>query len=68
MESDRFIRFADRASVVYAASFFLTIIATTFLTDGVAIGARGVVGGDFLAFYTAGEFALRGDEPEERLQ
>ncbi len=60
MESDRFIRFADRASIVYAASFFLTIIATTFLTDGVAIGARGVVGGDFLAFYTAGKFALSG--------
>lgn len=60
MDSDRFIRFADRASMVYAASFFLTIAATTFLTSGVAIGARGVVGGDFLAFYTAGEFALRG--------
>lgn len=61
MDSDRFIRFADRASMVYAASFFLTIVATTFLTDGVATGARGVVGGDFLAFYTAGEFALRGE-------
>lgn len=47
--------------MVYAASFFLTIAATTFITDGVAIGARGVVGGDFLAFYTAGEFALRGE-------
>ncbi len=61
MDTARFIRFADRASVVYAAAFFLTIVATTILTDGVAIGARGVVGGDFLAFYTAGEFALSGE-------
>ncbi len=61
MDTARFISFADRASVVYAAAFFLTILATTFLTEGVAIGARGVVGGDFLAFYTAGEFALRGE-------
>lgn len=61
MDSERFIRFADRASMVYAASFFLTIAATTFMTNGLAIGARGVVGGDFLAFYTAGEFTLRGE-------
>ncbi len=61
MDTARFIRFADRASVTYAAAFLLTIVATTFLTDGVAIGARGVVGGDFLAFYTAGTFALGGE-------
>ena len=60
MDRAHFIRFADRASVIYAAAFFCTIIATTFLADGIAIGARGVVGGDFLAFFTAGKFALSG--------
>lgn len=59
MNSAQFISFADRASVTYAAAFFCTIVATTFLADGLVIGARGIVGGDFLAFFTAGEMALQ---------
>ncbi len=61
MDNTQFIRAADRASLAYAAMFLITIIAAAFATDGVVVGARGVIGGDFLAFYTAGEFALRGE-------
>ena len=60
MDNAQFIRFADRASTAYAAVFFLTLVAATAAADGLGVGARGVVGGDFLAFYTAGEFALNG--------
>ena len=61
MDNAQFIRFADRASIAYAAVFALTLIAATAAADGLTVGARGVVGGDFLAFYTAGDFALRGE-------
>ena len=61
METQRFIRTADRASIAYAAVFFLTVAATTFATDGIVFGPKGVIGGDFLAFHTAGTLALQGE-------
>ena len=61
MNNAQFIRFADRASIAYATVFVITIIISAFATGGLTVGARGIVGGDFLAFYTAGDFALKGD-------
>lgn len=52
---------ADRLSVLYAAIFVSIISAAVVATDGLALSTNAVVGGDFLAFYTAGEFALSGD-------
>ncbi|MEM8770277.1 MAG: glycosyltransferase family 87 protein [Pseudomonadota bacterium] len=61
MTNADFIRIADRASIAYAAAFSLSLIVTVFATPGLAFGEQGVIGGDFLAFYTAGTFALNGD-------
>lgn len=60
METQRFIHLADRASIVYALAFTLTIIGAAFATNGLTVGERGVVGGDFLAFHTAGQLFIQG--------
>lgn len=61
MDNAQFIRFADRASIAYAAVFFVTLVVATAAADGLTVGARGIIGGDFLAFHTAGVFALNGE-------
>lgn len=49
-----------RLAVLYGGLFLLMSVVLTLLSPGLAYGARGVVGGDFLAFYTAGDMALQG--------
>jgi hypothetical protein len=61
MPQAAFLRLADRLTLIYAAMFFCTVLVLTFITDGVVLTEKGVVGGDFLAFYTAGGFARAGD-------
>jgi hypothetical protein len=55
------LKSATRLSVIYAVAFCATIVATLILLDGIVLTEDGVVGGDFLAFYTAGTFASAGD-------
>lgn len=52
---------ADTATLLYASLFTLTFLLGVVMTPGLVYGERGVVGGDFLAFYTAGQFALSGE-------
>ncbi|MEM9168776.1 MAG: glycosyltransferase family 87 protein [Pseudomonadota bacterium] len=51
---------ADRAMQIYAAVFVGTLVVVTVTTPGLVLPPNGVVGGDFLAFYTAGEMAAAG--------
>ncbi|NQY95662.1 MAG: DUF2029 domain-containing protein [Henriciella sp.] len=50
----------QRLAILYGGLFLLMSFVLTWLTPGLAYGAKGVVGGDFLAFYTAGDMALQG--------
>jgi len=50
----------QRLALLYGGLFLVTNFVLTWLTPGLAYGARGVVGADFLAFYTAGEMTLQG--------
>lgn len=61
MGTDAFLKLADRATILYAAVSLAVFGWMTFATTGVTLPPAGVVGGDFLAFYTAGEFAARGE-------
>lgn len=49
-----------RLAVLYALLFLATTVLVTFLTPGLLNGARGVIGADFLAFYTAADMTLEG--------
>ena len=61
MSKTNFIKMADRLSVLYPAIFLGVIAATTIAADGIAMSTSAIVGGDFLAFFTAGQFAVSGD-------
>ena len=50
----------QRLAILYGGMYLIINVALTCLSPGLAYGANGVVGGDFLAFYTAGEMALQG--------
>ncbi|MEO0607629.1 MAG: glycosyltransferase family 87 protein [Pseudomonadota bacterium] len=49
-----------RLAVLYALLFIATTLLVTFLTPGLLNGERGVIGADFLAFYTAADMTLQG--------
>lgn len=61
MTQDAFLRTAVRLTLIYAAAFCGAVLYVTATTQGLVISETGVVGGDFLAFYTAGDFARSGD-------
>lgn len=61
MTQTAFINMTVRLTLIYAAAFCISIIAVAIVTDGVVVSETGVVGGDFLAFYTAGDFARAGE-------
>lgn len=61
MTRDAFLRLADRLTVAYGAAFVCAALFVTLTTQGLVFGAKGVIGADFLAFYTAGEFAASGE-------
>lgn len=50
----------QRFALLYGALFFAVTVVLSWLSPGLAYGAKGVVGGDFLAFYTAGDMSLDG--------
>lgn len=50
----------SRLAVLYGALFVGTTFIVTFLVSGLTYGAGGVIGADFLAFYTAGDMTLQG--------
>lgn len=50
----------QRLAIIYGALFFMMTLVLTWFVPGLGYGAKGVVGGDFLAFYTAGEMTLEG--------
>lgn len=49
-----------RLAIVYGLLFLLTIFMVSWTTPGLLNGERGVIGGDFLAFYTAADMSLQG--------
>ena len=61
MTQQAFLQLATRLTLAYAVTFCLSIIVVAVRTDGVIVAEQGGVGGDFLAFYTAGEFMRLGD-------
>lgn len=50
----------QRLAIIYGALFFIMTLVLTWVAPGLGYGAKGVVGGDFLAFYTAGDMTLDG--------
>lgn len=50
----------QRLAILYGGLFLIMSVVLTWLSPGLVIGAKGVVGGDFLAFYTAGDMTLQG--------
>ena len=60
MTHPAFMAMATRLTLIYAATYCATVFAAAFLTDGLVLTEKGVVGSDFLAFYTAGDFAREG--------
>ncbi len=50
----------QRLAILYGGLFLVVSVIITWMTPGLAYGAKGVVGGDFLAFYTAGDMTLQG--------
>ncbi|WP_375204472.1 glycosyltransferase family 87 protein [Hyphococcus sp.] len=61
MTQQAFLNMAVRLTLVYAALFCGTLIVGAVITPGLVVSETGVIGGDFLAFYTAGDFALNGN-------
>jgi hypothetical protein len=58
---DKFLSLAERLSIAFWAASVMAILVVVAFADDRATAARGILGGDFLAFYTAGEFTLRGE-------
>ena len=50
----------SRLAILYGLLFLITAFLITWSTPGLLNGARGVIGGDFLAFYTAADMTLQG--------
>jgi hypothetical protein len=50
----------QRLAVLYGGLVILISLVLTVLVPSLAYGGKGVVGGDFLAFYTAGDMTLQG--------
>ncbi|WP_428407003.1 glycosyltransferase family 87 protein [Hyphococcus sp.] len=61
MTQEAFLNMAVRLTLVYAAIFCGALVVGAVTTPGVVAGGTGVIGGDFLAFYTAGDFARHGE-------
>lgn len=61
MTQEKFLSVAAKVTVLYAVVFCLSLAVITFTTKGVVLGEKSGIGGDFIAFYTAGEFARDGD-------
>ncbi len=49
-----------RLAVLYGLLFLITTLVVSIVTPGLLSGARGVIGADFLAFYTAADMTLQG--------
>ena len=49
-----------RLAVLYGCLFLVTTLVVSVMTPGLLNGARGVIGADFLAFYTASDMTLQG--------
>ncbi|MEL6860623.1 MAG: glycosyltransferase family 87 protein [Pseudomonadota bacterium] len=49
-----------RLAVLYGLLFLLTTVLVSVLTPGLLNGERGIIGADFLAFYTASDMTLQG--------
>ena len=49
-----------RLAFLYGLLFLVTIFVVSWTTSGLLNGDRGVIGGDFLAFYTAADMTLQG--------
>ena len=54
------LRRLQRLSIIYGALFLVLIVFMTLAASGLSQGDRGIIGGDFLAFYTAGDMTLQG--------
>lgn len=50
----------QRLSILYGALYLALILVLTLVATDLNYGSSGVVGGDFLAFYTAGDLTLQG--------
>lgn len=50
----------SRLAILYGLLFLITAFVITWRTPGLLNGARGIIGGDFLAFYTAADMTLQG--------
>lgn len=50
----------QRLSIIYGVLYFLLVFTLTWVASDLNYGSSGVVGGDFLAFYTAGDMTLQG--------
>lgn len=61
MTTEQFLRLADKLVLAFMAASVGLIIFSAMSADGIVYGEQGVVGADFLAFYTAGEFTATGD-------
>lgn len=61
MTQSAFLNMTTRLTLIYAAAFCAANLFIAFITEGIVVTERGIVGGDFLAFYTAGEFMRLGD-------
>lgn len=60
MSETAFARLAGKVTIAYAAAFCIAALVITFATPGIVFMNEGVIGGDFLVFYTAGEAARAG--------
>ncbi|MCR9194256.1 MAG: DUF2029 domain-containing protein [Hyphomonas sp.] len=50
----------QRLSIIYGVLYFGLVFALTWISADLNYGSSGVVGGDFLAFYTAGDMTQQG--------
>ena len=50
----------QRLAILYGLLFLATTVAVSIVTPGLVYGSGGVIGADFLAFYTAGDMTLQG--------
>lgn len=50
----------QRLAILYGLLFLATTIIVSIITPGLVYGSGGVIGADFLAFYTAGDMTLQG--------
>lgn len=61
MNREKLLSHVERLSLAFWVASLLALLAVVATADDLAASARGIIGGDFLALYTAGEFFLRGE-------